>query len=32
MPYDVPAAHMEQVLEVKEWFETYYAKYPEVEE
>jgi hypothetical protein len=29
MPYDVPAAHMEQVLEAKKWFETYYTKYPE---
>jgi len=29
MPYDVPSEHIEQVLEAKEWFETYYAKYPE---
>jgi len=29
MPYDVPLEHMEQVLEAREWFEKYYAKYPE---
>lgn len=29
MPFDVPAEHVEQVLEAKTWFETYYAKYPE---
>jgi len=29
MPYDVPAEHVQQVLEAKEWFEEHYAKYPE---
>jgi len=29
MPYDVPLEHMMQVLEAKEWYEQYYAKYPE---
>jgi hypothetical protein len=29
MPYDVPSEHITQALEAKEWFETYYAKYPE---
>jgi hypothetical protein len=29
MPYDVPAEHIEQVLEAKTWFETYYTGYPE---
>ena len=29
MPYDVPAEHIEQVLEAKEWFYTHYTKYPE---
>jgi hypothetical protein len=29
MPYDVPVEHMDQAIEAKEWFEQYYAKYPE---
>jgi hypothetical protein len=29
MPYDVPVEHMDQALEAKEWYEQYYAKYPE---
>jgi hypothetical protein len=29
MPYDVPVEHMAQALEAKEWYEQYYAKYPE---
>jgi len=28
MPYDVPVEHMEQILEARTWFDTYYAKYP----
>ena len=27
MPYDVPVEHIEQVLEAKTWFETYYHFY-----
>jgi hypothetical protein len=29
MPYDVPVEHMDQAMEAKEWYEQYYAKYPE---
>jgi hypothetical protein len=29
MPYDVPVEHMDQAIEAKDWFEQYYAKYPE---
>ena len=29
MPYDVPVEHIEQILDAKNWFETYYSKYPE---
>jgi hypothetical protein len=29
MPYDVPLEHMDQAIEAKEWYEQYYAKYPE---
>jgi hypothetical protein len=29
MPYDVPVEHMDQAIEAKEWYEQYYAKYPE---
>jgi hypothetical protein len=29
MPYDVPVEHIDQALEAKEWYEQYYAKYPE---
>jgi hypothetical protein len=29
MPYDVPVEHMDQVIEVREWFDEYYAKYPD---
>jgi hypothetical protein len=29
MPFDVPAEHIEQVLEAREWFEMHYTKYPE---
>jgi len=29
MPYDVPAEHVQQVLEAKEWFDEHYANYPE---
>jgi hypothetical protein len=29
MPYDVPVEHMDQALEAKDWYEQYYAKYPE---
>jgi hypothetical protein len=29
MPYDVPVEHVDQALEAKEWYEQYYAKYPE---
>jgi hypothetical protein len=30
MPYDVPVAHIDQVLEAKQWFEQYYTKYPKI--
>jgi len=29
MPYDVPVEHMDQAIEVRDWYEQYYAKYPE---
>ena len=29
MPFDVPAEHIEQVLEAREWFDMHYTKYPE---
>jgi hypothetical protein len=29
MPYDVPVEHMDQAIEAKDWYEQYYAKYPE---
>jgi hypothetical protein len=29
MPYDVPVEHMDQAIEARDWFEQYYAKYPE---
>jgi hypothetical protein len=29
MPYDVPVEHMDQAIEAREWYEQYYAKYPE---
>ena len=28
MPYDVPAEHMDQVVEAKTWFDEYYPQYP----
>jgi len=29
MPYDVPVEHVEQAIEARDWFEQYYAKYPD---
>jgi hypothetical protein len=29
MPYDVPVEHMDQAIEAREWFDQYYAKYPD---
>jgi hypothetical protein len=29
MPYDVPAEHVEQAIEARDWFDQYYAKYPD---
>jgi hypothetical protein len=29
MPYDVPVEHMDQAIEARDWYEQYYAKYPE---
>jgi len=28
MPFDVPAEHIDKVLEAKAWYEKYYTKYP----
>lgn len=28
MPYDVPAEHVDQVIEAVDWYNTYFAKYP----
>ncbi|HZJ02386.1 MAG TPA: hypothetical protein VFE20_01685 [Thermoleophilia bacterium] len=30
MPFDVPVENVDKVLEVKTWYETYYAHYPDV--
>jgi hypothetical protein len=29
MPYDVPVENVKKALSAKEWYETYYAKYPQ---
>jgi len=29
MPYDVPAEHMAQVIEARDWYNEYYPKYPD---
>ena len=29
MPYDVPVEHMDQAIETRDWYDQYYAKYPE---
>jgi hypothetical protein len=29
MPYDVPVEHMDQAIEARDWYDQYYAKYPE---
>lgn len=29
MPFDIPAEHMEQVLDARDWFDENYPKYPE---
>jgi hypothetical protein len=31
MPFDVPVENVDKVLEVKTWYETYYAHYPNVD-
>jgi len=29
MPYDVPVENVDKVLEAKEWYERFYARYPD---